>query len=224
VTRLSLLVRARSNNMAKLILVRHGKSTWNKEGLWTGQQDVDLTEEGYQEAERAGEALRDIDIDVAYVSGLKRVQETLNSVMRGMGVDAIETRVAPELLERSYGIFTGKNKWQVKEEIGEEEFHKIRRGWDTPIPEGESLKEVFDRAVPYYEESIRPELQAGKTVIISGHGNTLRALIKHLEGLDEQQVCELEFGTGEVYCYDCDDEGKITGKEIRGENPDKLRV
>ncbi len=210
--------------MAKLILVRHGKSTWNKEGLWTGQTDVDLTEEGYQEAERAGETLRGTPIDVAYVSGLRRVQDTLNSVMKGMGVDAIETRVAPELLERSYGVFTGKNKWQVKDEIGEEEFHKIRRGWDTPIPEGESLKDVFDRAVPYFEENIRADLKDGKAVIISGHGNTLRALIKHLEGLSEEQVCELEFGTGEVYCYDCDADGRVVSKEIRGENPDKLKV
>lgn len=210
--------------MAKLILIRHGKSEWNKLGLWTGWTNVGLIDEGLEEARRAGEAIKDIQLDTVHVSTLKRTHETWREIERVIGGKNMLPKVADELKERSYGIHTGKNKWDVKKELGEEHFQHLRRGWNVPIPEGETMKDVHDRAVPYYRDHILPELKAGKNVLIVGHGNTLRALVKYLEEMDDDGVSELEFGTGEVYVYDVDAAGKITDKEIRAANADKLKV
>ncbi len=203
--------------MAKLILVRHGKSAWNKLGLWTGHTDVDLDEDGHIEAEYAGKLLCDIDIHHAHVSHLKRTHQTLDGIKHGLGLGSEDLVPVKHhaLNERHYGIHTGKNKWEVKEVVGEEEFMKIRRNWNHPIPEGETLKDVYDRVVPYYEGSIKPDLLAGRNVIIVAHGNTLRALVKYLEDITEERIAEVEIGTGEVYCYDIDTEGAVSGKEIR---------
>ena len=210
--------------MAKLILVRHGKSEWNKLGKWTGWTDVGLAEEGMEEARRAGEAISDIKVDVVHISTLKRTHETWKEIQAESGRADLIPVVADALKERSYGVHTGKNKWQVKEEVGDEMFQKIRRSWDYPIPQGETMKDVHDRAVPYYESSILPELIAGKNVLVIGHGNTFRALVKYLERLSEDAISELEFGTGEVYIYDVDTTGRIVGKEIRAANQNKLNV
>lgn len=206
--------------MAKLILARHGKSAYNKLGLWTGHTDVDLDEDGHIEAECAGRALCGVTIHHAHVSNLKRTHQTLDGIKRGLGLGADDLVPVKHhaLNERHYGIHTGKNKWEVKESVGEEEFRKIRRHWDHPIPEGETLKDVHDRVAPYYEESVKPDLLAGRNVIIVAHGNTLRALVKYLEDIAEEQIADLEIGTGEVYCYDINAEGNITGKEVRGAN------
>jgi len=209
--------------MSHLILVRHGKSAWNATGQWTGWTDVDLNEEGVAEAKRAGEALRGIEIHSAHVSDLKRAQQTLDHIKKTLGKE-FETKVASALKERHYGIYTGKNKWQVKEEVGEEEFKKIRRSWDHPTPEGESLKDVYTRVVPYFEEHILPQLKAGKNVLVAAHGNSLRALMKHLDNTSDEAICELEVGTGELHCYAFDTRGKVVGKEIRASNPDKGKV
>lgn len=209
--------------MAWLILVRHGKSEWNAKGLWTGWTDVPLNEEGKEEGRKAGEALRDIEIHHAYVSNLMRAKETLDEIKKVIQND-LEPIAHEALNERHYGVYTGKNKWEVKEEVGEETFQSIRRGWDTPIPEGESLKQVHARAVPYYESEILPKLKTGKNVILVAHGNTLRAIIKHLEELSDLAVQELEVGTGEIYCYDLDPQGKVIRKEIRSSNPNKGKV
>lgn len=208
--------------MAYLILVRHGKSAWNATGQWTGWTDIELNEDGIAEAKRAGEALRDIKIDKAYVSDLKRAIQTLD-YMKGV-FGEIPTNVDKALRERSYGIYTGKNKWQVKEDVGEEEFQRIRRSWDHPIPDGENLKQVYERVVPYYEKNILPDLKAGKNVLVSAHGNSLRALVKKLDNISDENISDLEIGTGEVYIYDVDSEGKIVGKEIRASNPNKANV
>ena len=210
--------------MAYLILVRHGKSEWNKLGKWTGWTDVGLIEEGLEEARQAGEAIKDISIDTVHVSTLKRTHETWREIQRVIGREDIVPKVSDALKERSYGIYTGKNKWEVKEEVGDEQFQKIRRGWDVPIPEGETMKDVHDRAVPYYEKHILPELKTGKNVLIVGHGNTLRALVKYLERMDDNGVSDLEFGLGEVYCYEVDRAGEIVGKDIRAKNEAKGKV
>ena len=202
--------------MAKLILVRHGKSSWNKLGLWTGHTDVDLTEEGHVEAERAGELIRDIEIHHAHVSFLKRTHQTLDGIKRALGRDDIEPQMHAALNERHYGVHTGKNKWEIKEAVGEEEFTKIRRNWDHFIPEGETLKDVHARVVPYYEDEIKPQLTSGKNVLVVSHGNTLRALVKHLEDISEELICNVEIGTGEVLCYEVAMNGSVTDKEIRG--------
>ena len=201
--------------MAHLILVRHGKSAWNHLGLWTGHSDVDLTDEGREEARRAGEAIVDIPLHRAHTSLLKRTHQTLDEIKNALGLDDLDTVRHAALNERHYGIHTGKNKWQIKEEIGEDAFNALRRGWDVPIPEGETLKDVHARAVPYYIETIVPDLASGKNTIIVAHGNTLRALTKHIEDLDEEKIADVEIGTGQVICYQIASDGTIVAKEIR---------
>lgn len=209
--------------MSYLILVRHGKSEWNKLGLWTGHTDVELVEEGLEEARQAGSAIADIEIHTAHVSELKRTHQTFHEMKLAFGQPDLEAKKHSALNERHYGIHTGKNKWQVKDEIGEEEFQRIRRGWDVKVPEGETLKDVHDRVVPYYQAGILPELLEGKNVLVVAHGNTLRALIKYLESKNEEEVEEVEVGTGEVHVYHIGPDG-VQGKEIRSVNENKLKV
>ncbi len=201
--------------MAKLVLVRHGESEWNAKGLWTGWTDVSLSEKGIEEAQAAGNKLKDIHFDVAFTSALKRAHQTLHSILTQTGQTFLQAKAAKELNERDYGDLTGKNKWEVKEQVGEEEFQKIRRSWDYPPPNGESLKMVYERVLPYYKKEILPELKAGKNVIIAAHGNSLRALIKYLENVSDEDIPNLEVATGGVLVYDIDKEGNVTNKEVR---------
>src|SRR3990167_2205888 len=198
--------------MAYLILVRHGTSEWNALGLWQGWTDIPLAQKGKEDALRAAESLRGIRIDRAYTSVLKRAKETWEIMKDALGI-APPTVEHQALNERHYGIYQGKNKWQVKEDVGEEEFQRIRRSWDHPIPEGETLEDVYKRIVPYYENTILKELKEGKNVVVVAHGNSLRALVKYLEHLSIEEVLNLEFGIGEVYIYEVDSEGKIVSKE-----------
>ncbi|HEX7042274.1 MAG TPA: 2,3-diphosphoglycerate-dependent phosphoglycerate mutase [Patescibacteria group bacterium] len=201
--------------MAKLVLVRHGKSEWNALGLWTGWTDVSLNEEGREEARQAGEKIKDIHFDFAFTSTLKRAIETLDEIKEVLHEENLPTTKALELRERDYGDLTGKNKWKIKEEYGEDQFLKWRRGWDDIVPGGESLKNVYERVVPYYQKEILPILEQGKNVIIAAHGNSLRALVKYLENISDKDIPNLEIATGEVYIYDISNEGKIVNKEIR---------
>lgn len=210
--------------MARLLLVRHGKSEWNALGKWTGWTDVDLSEEGLAEARKSAEAIKDIRIDRVFVSELKRTTETYDEMKCVLGCEDLAPKKDGALNERDYGIHTGKNKWEVKEEIGEEAFQRLRRAWDEPVEGGETMKAVYERIVPYYEREILPDLKAGKNVLVVAHGNSLRALVKYLEGLTNEELASLEFGTGEVFCYDINEEGKVTGKEIRAGNAAKLAV
>lgn len=203
--------------MAHLVLVRHGESEWNAKGLWTGWTDVNLSENGREEARNAGEVLKDIQPDFAYTSALKRAQQTLEEIQKVIGTNLAPT-ADNALNERSYGDFTGKNKWEVKEQVGEEEFQRIRRSWDYPPANGESLKMVYERVLPYYQAEIEPKLKEGKNVIIAAHGNSLRALIKYLENISDEEIPTLEIATGGVYVYEINEEGKVTSKEIRGSN------
>ena len=201
--------------MAYLILVRHGESEWNAKGLWTGWTDVSLSEKGIQEAQQAGEEIKDIHLDVAFTSKLKRAQQTLDEIKKILHCESIPTYQTEALNERDYGDLTGKNKWKIKEEFGEEQFNKWRRSYDEQPPHGESLHNVYDRVVPYYKETILPELEANKNVIIAAHGNSLRALVKYLEKISDEDITHLEIATGEVYIYQIDNTGKITSKTIR---------
>lgn len=203
--------------MAYLVLVRHGESLWNAKGVWTGWTDIGLSEKGRNEARAAGEAIKDIDFQVAFVSVLKRAKQTLEEIEKVLGVK-IPTIENTAVNERNYGDYTGKNKWQVKEQLGDEEFLKLRRSWDYPIPNGESLKQVYERVVPYYKESILPELQKGKNILVSAHGNSLRALVKFLDNIPDDKIAELEIPTGQVLVYSVSEDGKILSKEIRGES------
>lgn len=204
--------------MAKLILVRHGISDWNKRGLWTGLTDIGLAPEGVEEGVRAGAALRDLPIDIVIVTPLKRTTQTFEAIQTVLGRKNLTVLTAPAMNERDYGIYTGKNKWEIEKEVGTERFQAIRRGWDEPVPGGETLKDVSARVVPYYESTILPMLKEGKHVLIVGHGNAFRALIRHLEGLREEAVTKVEVGTGEIYVYEISPEGKVLGKEILAKN------
>lgn len=205
--------------MPYLILVRHGLSEYNKKGLWTGWDDPDLAPEGVVEAQVAAGTLRDLPIDAGFTSLQKRHIQTLNIVKEALGKETLPVTENIALNERDYGTFTRKNKWEVKKEIGDEEFQKLRRGWDYPIPEGESLKQVYERVVKYYETSILPELKKGKNILISSSGNALRSLVKCLEKISDEDISNLEIATGEVYVYKLDGEGNILSKEIRNQHP-----
>lgn len=211
--------------MAYLVLVRHGLSEYNKLGFWTGWADPPLAPEGFEEAKRAGEALSDISFDLAYESPLLRVRQTLETILKevpnGENVEIIEDKA---INERNYGDFTGKNKWEIKKQVGEEEFLKIRRGWDVKIPNGETLKDVYSREIPYFEQNVFPKLKIGKNAIFCSSGNALRALVKHLENISDDKVSEIEIGTGEVWVYNIDSNGKVVNKEIRAVNENKNKI
>ncbi len=195
--------------MAKLALVRHGVSEYNAKGIWTGWDDPDLTEKGIEEARNAGEVLKDIEFDLAYTSDLLRAKHTLDEIKKVLKRKDLPTFEDKALRERNYGIYTRKNKWEIRKQVGEDEFKKIRRSWDHPIPEGESLKQVFERITPYFNKEILPKLKQGKNILISASGNSLRALKKHLENIPDGEIAEVEIATGEIHLYEVGKDGKI---------------
>lgn len=186
--------------MAKLILVRHGMSEWNKKGLWTGLTDISLCEEGKIESQKVAEKLKNIPIDIAFTSTLKRAKETLAEIIKKLSINP-QIFQDKALNERDYGIFTGKNKWEVEKQYGKDLFQKIRRAWDYPIDKGETLKDVYNRVVPYYQRVIEPKLKAGNNVLVVSHGNTIRALIKYLKHISDEDISKFEMETGELYTY-----------------------
>ena len=203
--------------MAFLVLVRHGQSEWNALGLWTGQEDVSLTDQGKAEARKAAEHLREITLHKAHTSSLSRAQQTLEEIKGALSHVELETVHHNALDERHYGDYQAKNKWEIKDQIGDEAFTNLRRTWDYPVPNGETLKDVHARVMPYFEQEILGDLKEGKNIIVAAHGNSLRALMKHLDEIDDDKVHELEIGTGEVVVYEISDEGKVLGKNILNE-------
>lgn len=200
-----------------LALVRHGESLWNALGQWTGWTDIDLSDNGREEARRSATVLKDISFHVAHTSDLRRAQETLEIMLSELKLQ-IPVKKHAAIKERNYGLLTGKNKWKIKQEYGEEQFMLWRRSWDHPVPNGESLKDVHSRVVPYYKKHILPDLKKGKHVLVSAHGNSLRALVKHLENIADSKIPHLEIATGEVYLYHFE-KGEVVKKEIRATNP-----
>ena len=202
--------------MGVLVISRHGESEWNLLGKWTGWTDVDLTDKGVADTVQLGELLRDIKFDRAYTSNLKRTHQTLDALLKGAGIAAVPTIHAEELNERDYGDLTGKNKWEVKSEIGEEAFNGIRRGWDYPVPGGETLKDVYRRVLPYFENEILPKLQAGENILLVAHGNSIRALLKYLDQLTEADMSHVEMPFGQVLVYDFKSDSSLpVHKEVR---------
>jgi 2,3-bisphosphoglycerate-dependent phosphoglycerate mutase len=186
-----------------LVLVRHGESEWNRRNLFTGWHNPDLSEKGLIEALVAGRLLKaeGLTFDIAFTSRLKRAQRTLDIILSELGQSSIEIRYSEALNERHYGDLCGLNKDEARERWGEEQVEVWRRSYDIPPPGGESLKDTAERVIPYYGEEIWPELTAGKTVIVSAHGNSLRALIMTLEGLSEEEILNREFATGAPIIY-----------------------
>jgi 2,3-bisphosphoglycerate-dependent phosphoglycerate mutase len=208
--------------MSKLILTRHGQSVWNAENRFTGWVDIDLSDKGVLEAKKSGKLIKKlkINIDVSYTSFLKRAIKTLTTILQENNLE-LKFNTSWEINERHYGSLTGLNKQEIKNKIGEEQFKKYRRSWDEApppmsekdnnrslfsplnaniplgmIPFTESLKDTYARVIPYYEKEIKKKIQENKNVLISAHGNSLRALCKYLFKISDQKINELEFPTG----------------------------
>jgi 2,3-bisphosphoglycerate-dependent phosphoglycerate mutase len=194
-----------------LVLVRHGESEWNRRNLFTGWHNPDLSEKGLIEALVAGRLLKaeGLVFDIAFTSRLKRAQRTLDIILSELGQSKIEIRYSEALNERHYGDLCGLNKDEARERWGEEQVELWRRSYDVPPPGGESLRDTADRVIPYYKEEIWTELKAGKTVIVSAHGNSLRALIMTLEGLSEEEILNREFATGAPIVYQLSPDGTV---------------
>jgi len=195
--------------MARLILLRHGESQWNLENRFTGWVDVPLSPRGIQEAKDAGEKLRSFTFDRAFTSVLARANETLRLVLDTIGQTAIPTEKDKALNERMYGELQGLNKDETVKKYGEAQVKIWRRSYDVRPPGGESLKDTAERVLPYYEQTIKPYVLKGETILVAAHGNSLRALIMELEQLSREQVLELNIPTGAPLLYELDGTGKV---------------
>jgi len=199
-----------------LVLVRHGQSEWNQKNLFTGWRDVGLTELGIEEARAAGRRLkaRGFNFDLAYTSALKRAHDTLTIMLEELGQTGLETKWDQALNERDYGDLVGLNKDDARKRWGEEQVHRWRRSYDTAPPGGESLKDTLARALPYYVTHILPDVLSGKKVLVSAHGNSLRALIMAIEGQSPEEIVKLELPTGVPVVYRLRPDSRIESKEI----------
>ena len=194
--------------MPKLILLRHGQSLWNLKNLFTGEFDIDLTVQGEEEAINAGILLKDIPIDAAFTSVLKRAIHTLDIILAEIGAQIPIIR-SPALNERNYGDLQGMNKAETGKKYGMEKVLLWRRSFEVRPPGGESLKDTFDRVVPYYLKEILPYLKICKTVLVVAHGNSLRALMMYLESLDDKEIEMIEIATGTPRLYEFSDDMRL---------------
>jgi 2,3-bisphosphoglycerate-dependent phosphoglycerate mutase len=218
--------------MSKLILTRHGQSVWNAENRFTGWVDVDLSEKGVLEAQKSGQLIKKLKviIDVSYTSFLKRAIKTLTTILQANNLK-LKFNTSWELNERHYGSLTGLNKEETNKKIGEEQFKRYRRSWDIApppmaendnnqslfsplnasipigmVPFTESLKDTYNRVVPFYEKEIKMQIQENKNILISAHGNSLRALCKYLFKISDQKINELEIPTGNPLIVEFDND------------------
>lgn len=185
----------------KLILVRHGQSVFNLENRFTGWQDVDLSELGTEEAKHAGEKLKAFKIDVVYTSVLIRAKHTYQIIKDIAGLQGLPVIENKALNERGYGDLEGLNKSETAKKFGEKQVYIWRRSFDIAPPGGESLKNTYDRVIPYFLEHIKKDLDNGLTTLIVAHGNSLRALVMYLENLTPAQIVEKEIATGVPIIY-----------------------
>ncbi|MFI2741753.1 2,3-bisphosphoglycerate-dependent phosphoglycerate mutase [Zhouia sp. PK063] len=227
--------------MGTLVLVRHGQSLWNKQNLFTGWVDVPLSPQGINEALEAGERLKNMAFDIVYTSVQIRAIETAMLLLsknitehtpimihedendkmtdwtkiynEDVKVNMLPVYTNWHLNERYYGDLQGKNKAQTATEYGEEKVHEWRRSFDTPPPHGESLKDTSERTIPFFKEVIVSQLEEGKTILVSAHGNSLRSIIMEIEHLSKEEVTTLELPTGAPICYTFKE-----GKFIKNEN------
>ena len=216
--------------MPQLVLIRHGQSQWNLENRFTGWWDVDLSDKGVAEAKAAGTLMREqgLDFDTCFTSLLKRAIKTLNFALEEM--DRLWLPVAKDwrLNERHYGGLTGFNKQEMRDKVGDEQVKIWRRSFDIPpppleagsdynvgrdrryagigVPDTESLKDTIERVLPYWEEAIAPALRSGQRVLISAHGNSIRALVKHLSGIGDDEIVGVEIPPGQPLVYELNDD------------------
>ena len=228
----------------KLVLIRHGESVWNKENLFTGWTDVDLSETGRAEAVEAGKVLKaeGFDFDVCYTSYLKRAIHTLNITLEGMDREWLPVIKSWKLNERHYGALQGLNKAETAEKYGEDQVKKWRRSYDIPppaldpkddrnparqiqysgvdpkdLPLTESLKDTVARAVPYFEAEIKPRMLKGERVIIAAHGNSLRALVKVFENMSDDDIVGVNIPTAVPLVYEFDRDFNVVSKRYLGD-------
>ena len=196
--------------MSNLILIRHGQSVWNAANRFTGWTDVELSEVGVSEAEEAGRSLSSQRIDVVHTSDLIRAQRTAEIIMSlNEASEGYSTKFDWRLNERNYGSLQGLNKAETAEKFGAEQVHIWRRSFDVAPPDGESLEMTAERTIPYFEEEILPDLQEGRRVLVSAHGNSLRSIVMHIEGISPEDIVSLEIQTGSPMFYDFED-GEIS--------------
>jgi 2,3-bisphosphoglycerate-dependent phosphoglycerate mutase len=234
--------------MYKLVLVRHGQSTWNLENRFTGWTDVGLTEQGVAEAHSAGKLLREggYNFDLAYTSVLRRAIKTLWIVLEELGLEWIPVTRAWQLNERHYGSLQGLNKAETAEKFGEAQVKLWRRSYDVPppalewtderhprfdaryasltpaqLPATESLKITLERVLPYWHETLVPTIRSEKRVLLVAHGNSIRALVKYLDNISEAEITELNIPTGIPLVYELDDEMKPLNHYYLG-NPEEV--
>ncbi len=194
--------------MKQLVLIRHGQSQWNLENRFTGWVDVPLSPRGEQEAREAGEKLRAYRFDVAFTSVLTRAVRTLEIVLDVIGQPGLPVERDQALNERMYGDLQGLNKTETAEQYGEAQVKLWRRSYDVRPPGGESLKDTADRVLPYYRDRMWPRLAKGEALLVVAHGNSLRALVMHLDRLSREAVLELNIPTGAPLLYELDDQGQ----------------
>ena len=189
-----------------LVLVRHGQSEWNEKNLFTGWKNPNLTVQGVEEARKAGSKIKSInlDFDLHFTSELLRAQITGEIIQREID-QQIKTIKNIALNERDYGDLSGLNKDEARKKWGEKQVHLWRRSYDTPPPGGESLQDTSDRVIPYFKKTIKPELEMKKNILITAHGNSLRALIKNIEDITATDIVKLEIATGEPIIYSFSD-------------------
>ena len=199
--------------MAILVLVRHGESQWNLENRFTGWIDVPLTDKGREEAKRAGEKIKSIKFDKAYTSVLKRAVETLEIMLKVIKQEKLPIEKDQALNERHYGDLQGLNKAETAQKYGDKQVHIWRRSYDIAPPNGESLKDTAARTLPYFEKKIVLDLKAGKNILVSAHGNSLRSIVMELDKLTKKQVLELNLGTGVPIIYEFDKDFKTRSKK-----------
>ena len=234
----------------KLVLLRHGESEWNKLNLFTGWTDVDLSEKGREEAKRAGVLLKNegYDFDVCYTSRLKRAIHTLNAVLDEMDRAWLPVIKSWKLNERHYGVLQGLNKAETAAKYGEDQVKIWRRSFDVKppalepddernpsgqpmyrdvdpamLPVHESLETTIERVVPYFEETIKQDMAAGKRVIIAAHGNSLRALVKYFDGLSNEEIIGINIPTGVPLVYEFDDKFNTVSHYYLG-NQDEINA
>ena len=224
--------------MSKLILVRHGQSQWNLEDRFTGWVDVPLSKKGIDEAISAGKKLKDIEFDSMYVSHMLRAIQTLHYILIGSNSkrtpiiyheekrihdwehhtsdlnSEIPIYMSVDLAERYYGDLQGLNKQKTREKYGDEQVHLWRRSFDINPPNGESLKDTCERTIPYYKKFILNDLQKGKTVLVSAHGNSLRSIVMYVENVSEEKIPTVEIPTGVPIVYTFDKNMKVIDKKL----------
>ncbi len=195
--------------MSTLVIFRHGQSVWNLENKFTGWVDVELSAKGVEEARAAGHKLKGFKFDQGFTSGLIRAQKTLILALEASGQPTLDVIRDPALNERMYGDLQGLNKAETAQKFGEEQVKIWRRSFDIAPPNGESLKDTAERVIPYFEKEIAPLLKEGKNIVIAAHGNSLRALIMHLEKMTPAQILEFEIGTAVPRVYELDEKLNI---------------